>query len=104
MKNDLTTGAWHHDIGCPISITLLSTSDASSPVAVAGAVHCYLSCWRDALSCDVLALINAAICMERFAKWELMVPVMVLAVLLLEMYALLVAVKLVKRFCEAYPP
>jgi hypothetical protein len=28
MKNDLTTGAWQHDIGCPISITLLSTSDA----------------------------------------------------------------------------
>ncbi len=27
MKNDLTTGAWQHDIGCPISITLLSTSD-----------------------------------------------------------------------------
>ena len=25
MKNDLTTGAWQHDIGCPISITLLST-------------------------------------------------------------------------------
>ena len=30
MKNDLTTGAWQHDIGCPISITLLSTSDAAS--------------------------------------------------------------------------
>ncbi len=28
MKNDLTTRAWQHDIGCPISITLLSTSDA----------------------------------------------------------------------------
>jgi hypothetical protein len=28
MKNDLTTGAWQHNIGCPISITLLSTSDA----------------------------------------------------------------------------
>jgi hypothetical protein len=27
MKNDLTTGAWQHDIGCPISIILLSTSD-----------------------------------------------------------------------------
>jgi hypothetical protein len=27
MKNDLTTGAWQQDIGCPISITLLSTSD-----------------------------------------------------------------------------
>jgi hypothetical protein len=27
MKIDLTTGAWQHDIGCPISITLLSTSD-----------------------------------------------------------------------------
>jgi hypothetical protein len=30
MKNDLTTGAWQHDIGCPISITLLSTSDEYS--------------------------------------------------------------------------
>jgi hypothetical protein len=28
MKNDLTTGAWQHDIGCSISIALLSTSDA----------------------------------------------------------------------------
>jgi hypothetical protein len=27
MKNDLTTGAWQHNIGCPISITFLSTSD-----------------------------------------------------------------------------
>jgi hypothetical protein len=27
MKNDLTTGAWQHDIECPISITFLSTSD-----------------------------------------------------------------------------
>jgi hypothetical protein len=27
MKNDLTTRAWQHNIGCPISITLLSTSD-----------------------------------------------------------------------------
>jgi hypothetical protein len=28
MKNDLTTGAWQHNIGCPsISIVLLSTSD-----------------------------------------------------------------------------
>ncbi len=27
MKNDLTTGAWQHNIGCPISITLFSTSD-----------------------------------------------------------------------------
>jgi hypothetical protein len=24
MKNDLTTGAWQHDIGCPISIVLMS--------------------------------------------------------------------------------
>ncbi len=31
MKNDLTAGAWQHDIGCPISITLLSTSDGGSP-------------------------------------------------------------------------
>jgi hypothetical protein len=30
MKNDLTTGAWQHNIGCAISITLLSTSDAGS--------------------------------------------------------------------------
>jgi hypothetical protein len=29
MKNDLTTGAWQHDIGCPISIVLFSTSDVS---------------------------------------------------------------------------
>jgi hypothetical protein len=28
MKNDLTTGAWQHNIGSPIRITLLSTSDA----------------------------------------------------------------------------
>jgi hypothetical protein len=27
MKNDLTTGAWQHDIGCTISIIFLSTSD-----------------------------------------------------------------------------
>jgi hypothetical protein len=27
MKNDLTTGAWQHDIGCPISILLFSTSN-----------------------------------------------------------------------------
>jgi hypothetical protein len=27
MKNDLTTRAWQHNIGCPISVTLLSTSD-----------------------------------------------------------------------------
>jgi hypothetical protein len=26
-KNDLTAKAWLHDIGCPISIVLLSTSD-----------------------------------------------------------------------------
>jgi hypothetical protein len=29
MKNDLTTGAWQQDIGCPISIVLLSTFDAA---------------------------------------------------------------------------
>ncbi len=34
MENDLTTGAWQHDIGCPISITLLSTSDIRSPTVV----------------------------------------------------------------------
>ena len=31
MKNDLTTGAWQHNIGCPISIVLFSTSDALLP-------------------------------------------------------------------------
>ncbi len=35
MKNDLTTGAWQHDIGCPISITLLSTSDGCCRVIAA---------------------------------------------------------------------
>jgi hypothetical protein len=34
MKNDLTTGAWQHNIGCPISITLLSASDAITHVVV----------------------------------------------------------------------
>ncbi len=34
MKNDLITGAWQHNIGCPISITLLSTSDAVLDVSV----------------------------------------------------------------------
>ncbi len=32
MKNDLTTGAWQHDIRCPISIVLLSTSDVNAAV------------------------------------------------------------------------
>jgi hypothetical protein len=32
MKNDLTTGAWQHDIGCPISIILFSTSDQGNYV------------------------------------------------------------------------
>jgi hypothetical protein len=35
MKNDLTTGAWQHDIGCPTKIILVSTSDddlASNPI------------------------------------------------------------------------
>ena len=27
MKNNLTTGAWQHNIGCPIKIVLVSTSD-----------------------------------------------------------------------------
>jgi hypothetical protein len=27
MKDDLTTGAWQHNIGCAISITLFFTSD-----------------------------------------------------------------------------
>ncbi len=29
MKNDPTTRAWQHDIGCPISIVLFSTSDGT---------------------------------------------------------------------------
>ena len=33
MKNDLTTGAWQHDIGCPISIVLLFTSDEGFAVS-----------------------------------------------------------------------
>jgi hypothetical protein len=28
MKNDLTIGAWQHNVGCPIRIVLASTSDA----------------------------------------------------------------------------
>ncbi len=39
MKNDLTTGAWQHDIGCPISITLLSTSDVLSGLLLLGEQH-----------------------------------------------------------------
>jgi hypothetical protein len=35
MKHDLTTGAWQHDIECPISITLLSTSDAPAHFSAA---------------------------------------------------------------------
>ena len=36
MKNDLTIGAWQHDVGCPIKITLVSTSDGGiqSPLHV----------------------------------------------------------------------
>ncbi len=37
MKNDLATKAWQHDIGCPISIVLFSTSD----------VVCYLKKTRE---------------------------------------------------------
>ncbi len=33
MKNDLTTKAWQHNIECPISITLLSTSDEETATA-----------------------------------------------------------------------
>ncbi len=29
MKNDLTTGAWQRNIGCPIKIVLVSTSHVS---------------------------------------------------------------------------
>jgi hypothetical protein len=36
MKNDLTTGAWQQDIGCPIKIVLVFTSDASSREAKVG--------------------------------------------------------------------
>jgi hypothetical protein len=32
-KNELTTGAWQQDIGCPISIVLLSISDGCMGVA-----------------------------------------------------------------------
>jgi hypothetical protein len=28
MKHDLTTGTWQDDTGCPISIILVTTSDA----------------------------------------------------------------------------
>ena len=30
MKQDLTTGTWQDDTGCPISIILVSTFDGSS--------------------------------------------------------------------------
>jgi hypothetical protein len=45
------------------------------------------------LTCNVLASIIAAVCLERLAKWELMVPAMVLAVSLLETHSLSVVVK-----------
>ena len=35
MKQDLTTGTWQDDTGCPISIILVSTSD------VDGVEHCH---------------------------------------------------------------
>ncbi len=35
MKNDLNTGAWQHNIGCPISIILFSTSDVDPKTGVA---------------------------------------------------------------------
>jgi hypothetical protein len=35
MKNDLTIVAWQHDIGCPISIVLFSTSDVLTKTAPA---------------------------------------------------------------------
>ncbi len=56
------------------------------------------------LTCNVLVLIIAAIFMERFAKWELMVPVMVSSVLSLEKYSSLVAVIPANWFCKPYPP
>ncbi len=46
-KNDLTTGAGQHDIGCPISIVLLSTSD------VGGRSYAPMSCVLNTCSnCD----------------------------------------------------
>jgi hypothetical protein len=33
MKNDLTTGAWQHDLGCPINIVLFSISDVHIPLS-----------------------------------------------------------------------
>ncbi len=32
MKIDLTTGTWQDNPGCPINITLVSTSDEDSPL------------------------------------------------------------------------
>jgi hypothetical protein len=40
MKNDLTTGAWQHDIGCPISIVLFTTSDVDCLVVRIGSLTC----------------------------------------------------------------
>ena len=34
MKQDLTTGTWQDDTGCPISIILVSTSDAHLAVLI----------------------------------------------------------------------
>jgi hypothetical protein len=39
MKNDLTTGAWQHDIGCPIKIVLFSISDGGSPTTTPSKVY-----------------------------------------------------------------
>jgi hypothetical protein len=35
MKNDLTTGTWQDDIGCPINIILLCTSDVATDNVIA---------------------------------------------------------------------
>ncbi len=36
MKQDLTTGTWQDDTGCPISIILVSTSDDTCKVLGCG--------------------------------------------------------------------
>ncbi len=58
MKNDLTAGAWQHDIGCPISITLLSTSDELDKTLMAD-----LS--RQARQPMIVTFADAAYCYDR---------------------------------------
>jgi hypothetical protein len=55
MKKDLTTGAWQHDIGCPIKIVLFLISDEVLLFQLVQLVFCYnqnvhsllrlLTCW-----------------------------------------------------------